>query len=294
MSKKTKISEKDRVELERAKNDFEAVKRAKRTIQIKKQRSDMTKELTTEGGVARIKVKVEVVMDELDKAARKQEEFPEDEQANIEVEIAEAKIDAVADAAEEIVDAREVGLSERPKMKEIIRKAQERRAYNSMWKEAKTLFLRGSKEELTTLFYTVQMWFKEKEEEYNVAVAKNRKDPTYSIKVFAKNFDKALTQYNASLTIRFDLDELKEKLENKLDIQISDKQKAEIKETVEYLRKSKAQLIKMMKYKYEEFMRRAKAVEKKPDDQEVAKAAALAESEYVTYKVNYEKIEVEE
>lgn len=46
-------------------------------------------------------------------------------------------------------------------MKEIINKAKEKRQYNLMWKDAKTYFLNGRKEELTTMMTTVQENFVE-------------------------------------------------------------------------------------------------------------------------------------
>jgi hypothetical protein len=100
IAKKTKISEKDRVELERAKNEFDAIKKAKRTILVKQRRSKMVEKLKEEKGVEMIKQEAEAAIDQLDQATRKQEEFPEDEQANIEVEVAEAKVDSIAEASE--------------------------------------------------------------------------------------------------------------------------------------------------------------------------------------------------
>jgi len=40
----------------------------------------------------------------------------------------------------------------------------------------------------------------------------------------------------------------------------------------------------MMKQKYMQFMKRKQASDNKPDDQEIAKEAALAEDEYSTLK----------
>lgn len=80
-------------------------------------------------------------MADLDQAARKQEEFPGDEQANIDLEVAEATLDSITGAAEEVVEAKEVGLSETPTMQELIQRSRERRAYNSMWYEARMLFM---------------------------------------------------------------------------------------------------------------------------------------------------------
>lgn len=232
LAKKTKITERDRIELERAKNAFDAVKKAKRTIQKKKRFDKMKITLVKEGGLKKVEEEVEEATDELDAASRKVEEFPEDEQANIEVEVAEAKVEAIADAAEEVIETKTVGVSEITKVKKIIRKCKEKRAYNTMWKDAKILFQKGDKEELKTMMETVEENFKEKESQYNEAVRKK----ALKLKEIGILFDKALTQYNASLNIRFDLDEWKQKIANKLNIEISTEKKNEIKETVKYLK----------------------------------------------------------
>lgn len=108
-----------------------------------------------DNGPEKIKEEAQAAMDELDKASRKKDEFPEDVEVNMQVEIAEGKVDAIADAADEIIEAKEVGLKEKPKMREVINKAKEKRQYNLMWKDAKTLFLKGQKDELNTMMVTV-------------------------------------------------------------------------------------------------------------------------------------------
>jgi len=86
------------------------------------------------------------------------------------------------------------------------------------------------------------------------------------------------------LTIRFDLDELKEKMKNKLEIKISEETRNTITETFEYLKKNKKELRNQMKGRYETLVKCTKQVEKKPDDIEVAKKAALAEDAYNVFK----------
>jgi len=56
------------------------------------------------------------------------------------------------------------------------------------------------------------------------------------------------------LTIRFDLDELKEKMKNKLEIKITPETKEKITETFEYLKKNKKELRNQMKMRYEKFI----------------------------------------
>ena len=53
-------------------------------------------------------------------------------------------------------------------------------------------------------------------------------------------FDKAMHLYNASLNVRYDLDELKERIDNKLDLEISDEEKQDIEGQVRYLYTNKA------------------------------------------------------
>lgn len=155
MRKKKTMTEKDQIALEKARLEFAAIKKAKKLIQINASRKKMTEKLLKENGLEEIEEDVEVAIDELDEVSRKRDEFPDDEETNMLVEVAEAKVDAIAEAAEEIVEAREVGIKEKPKMKKLINKAKEKRQYNLMWKDAKTYYLTGRKEELATMMETV-------------------------------------------------------------------------------------------------------------------------------------------
>lgn len=146
--KKTIIGEKDKIALARAKMNFEVMKKAKRGIQVKKRKSNMREFLKKDGGLENITVTAETYIDELDQASRKRDEFPDDEECNIHAEMAEAKVDAIADAGDEIDDDKELGLKERPRMRYIINRIREKRCYCNMWKDAKTLYLKGNKEEL--------------------------------------------------------------------------------------------------------------------------------------------------
>jgi hypothetical protein len=56
------------------------------------------------------------------------------------------------------------------------------------------------------------------------------------------------------LTIRFDLDELKEKMKNRLEVKIPAETKDKIIETFEYLKKNKKELRNQMKMRYEKFI----------------------------------------
>lgn len=90
------------------------------------------------------------------------------------------------------------------------------------------------------------------------------------------------------MTIRFDLDELKERMKNKLEIKIPEETRTQITETFEYLKTNKKELLNQMKWRYEKFIKWQNMVEKNPDNQELAKKSALAEDEYNTFK---EKVE---
>lgn len=132
-----------------------------------------------------------------------------------------------------------------------------------MWNEAKCLYEHGDRDELSLMMETIKETFEEKEASYNEAVKDLTEEgegldfhhmtetTAANVKLLGREFDRALTSYNASLNIQFDLDGMYEKEANKIDIQISDEAKAEIKETVSYLWKSRTQLIKMMKFQYE-------------------------------------------
>jgi hypothetical protein len=69
-------------------------------------------------------------MDNLDKAARKHEEFPEDEDSNIDLEVAEADLDAIIYASEKVVELNELGLKDTPILSQQIELSKERRSYN--------------------------------------------------------------------------------------------------------------------------------------------------------------------
>ena len=130
----------------------------------------MTEKLKNDDGLEKIKLEAEEAADHLDDVTRRQEEFPEDALVNLNVEIAERRIDVIADAAQLVIDSKDIGLSEREKMKDIITNAKESRLYATIWKEAKGLLLNEHFDELDTMFETIEENFKEKEAEYNEAV----------------------------------------------------------------------------------------------------------------------------
>jgi hypothetical protein len=84
-------------------NAFSAMKEAKRAMLGKAKKVEFTEKVATETGLQDVIVEAEKARKELDLAARKQEEFPEDEESNIALEIAESNLDAIVYAGEEIV-----------------------------------------------------------------------------------------------------------------------------------------------------------------------------------------------
>lgn len=113
----------------------------------------------------------------------------------------------VAAASKEIIDDKDVGIKEREMLKVISEKVKEKRAYHSIWREGKALLQAELYEELDTMMEVAEENFKEKEAAYNKAV----EEESIYIKIKGEDFDKAMTVYNASLNVRFDLDELKER-----------------------------------------------------------------------------------
>jgi len=120
MSTGQKVSEKMRVALEVAKNNFEAVQKAKHGLLVKKQKTRMESHLQKADGIELVEAEVIKCMNGLDQAARKQEEFPEDKQANIDLEVAEARLDAVTGAGGEVLAAKGVGAELAPTLKELM------------------------------------------------------------------------------------------------------------------------------------------------------------------------------
>lgn len=138
------------------------------------------------------------------------------------------------------------GLKDAGVMKEYIYYAKERRAYNSMFGEARYLWRMREFDELWLMWLIIRTTFEEKEIEYNDAVAAN----TWNVEIIGKEFDKALTSYNASLNIQFDLDEMAEQEANKPNFTIPDEEKAEIKKMVELQKGSKPSIVKTIKNEF--------------------------------------------
>jgi hypothetical protein len=109
-------------------------------------------------------------MDDLDAKTRTWEEFPTDEQVNIELEMSQAKIDAVLGAGESMISNKDFGIKDEPVIREWVQYARERRSYNRMWGEAYTLFRQAEWDELRLKWQIIRENFEEKERKYNEAV----------------------------------------------------------------------------------------------------------------------------
>jgi hypothetical protein len=224
-----RVSEKQRLALEAAKNTFEAIKKAKQRLLIAKEKDTMVASLQKqEGRLEEVKAQVAAGMDGLDRAARLQEEFPEDERANTDLEVAEARLDALTGAGEEVLAENAVAAEEETAVQDIVQEAKEQRAYNRLWLECKTLFTSGETDELALMMETIREAFEEKEQAYKAAAeAKAENAPKLGAEL-----DKALITYNASLNIQFDLEEMRDQAANKIDLELSDEMETEIRETV--------------------------------------------------------------
>jgi hypothetical protein len=234
------------VALERAKNEFEAAKLAKSYIMNRSQRDWMRLRIVEDKGMETIQYTITEAMENLDTASRAREEFPSDLQINIEVEMREAKLDAMINAGSDMIGYGDFGIKDAPKMKEYITYAKERRAYNNMFGEARTLYLTGEFDELTLMWQIIKETFDEKEIEYQDATAARH----WNVEQIGKEFDKALTSYNASLNVQFDLEEMAEQEANKPNISISDEERSEIKSSIELQKNTKTSIVTTMKQEF--------------------------------------------
>lgn len=105
----TKISQTQRIELAQAKQQYDAILKAKKDMLTKKQQTKMQETLMQDGGITTITYEIELCMDDLDQASRKQEEFPDDEQANIDLEVIEARLDSMCNAGDLIIEEKVIG-----------------------------------------------------------------------------------------------------------------------------------------------------------------------------------------
>lgn len=137
---------------------------------VAKEKTTMTENYLLEDGVEVISYEIEVLMDDLDAKTRTWEEFPLDEQVNIELEMSQAKIDSVLGAGEEMIANKDFGLKDEPVIREQIQYARERRSYNRMWGEAYQLFRQAEWDELRLKWQIIRENFEEKERKYNEAV----------------------------------------------------------------------------------------------------------------------------
>lgn len=142
------------------------MKEAKRTMLGKAKKVEFTEKVATETGLQEVIVEAEKARKELDLAARKQEEFPEDEESNIALEIAEANLDAIVFAGEEIVKENTLGVRDSPKLQEQMEWTKEKRAYNTMYSEAKSLFMSEEYDEFRMMMATVKEAFEDAETAY--------------------------------------------------------------------------------------------------------------------------------
>jgi hypothetical protein len=243
-----------------------------------------------EGRLEEVKAQVAEGMDGLDRAARMREEFPEDEQANIDLEVAEARLDAITGAGDQVLAENAVTAEEEPAFKDIIQDAKEQRAYNSLWLECKTLFTNGETDELALMMETIQEAFEEQEQAYNEALENNADN----VSRLGAALDKALITYNASLNIQFELEELRDQEANKLDLELSDEVNTEIRATVDVLKDDKVQLDQRLKHKFRELQGLRGELVTKPDDLALATATAVVDKEYATYKTYVAAVRVQE
>jgi len=103
-----------------------------------------------------------------------------------------------------------------------------------------------------------------------------------------------MTTYNAALSVRFDLEEDAQKEESSMQVELAPEEMKEVEDTVEYLKKEKTELTKMLKYKYDQKQEKLNKAYADPENMDLQEVAARADAEYSYYKSLTKSAEAEE
>lgn len=140
------------------------------------------------------------------------------------------------------------------------------------------------------MFITIRESFEEIEYEYTTARNDKTSNNFALVEKLGKAYDKALTLYNASLNVQFDLDEIKEGGSVKFEVELNEADRTEIRTMVNLMKNNTGQIDRIMKSKYDEYIELNHQLIKEPDNQELAKSAAYAEQTYTAWKVDYSEV----
>jgi hypothetical protein len=317
-SKKKVKSQKDKDELEKIQLDYLAVKNAKDEILTAELLKKVVQIGADDGGMKGLKDGKVKIFGDMDKALKKVEEFPDDEQVAVEVEVAVSQVENYGTAVMKFGGRKILSIKDTDQLKEIHRQCQEKKVYTRMYSETKKLIERNNDVEKEMYFETIEKNFKDSEKKYVDAKAheakvvkettppppkegEKKKDMTDAQKLdleqakseaksAGKKFDKATITYNAALNVKFDVqDEIQEQA-MKPEVELEDKKKVEIDETVKYLKTNPVQLKKMAKYKYDQYADLDNEADRNPKDKDLRRKALVAEKEFQTYQDKIQEI----
>jgi hypothetical protein len=201
ISKKNIISQTEKDQLAKAKLEYMAAQEGKMDL-MKKNLEVKVLDWVKNGKSDSVVEEAEEFMLELDQATSRQEEFPEDEEANVDAELAESKVKALEEVVGDIVKSDRLGVKDTKTFSDIKKKTSERRAYNRLYHEAKEYQEKGEVEVLEGYFEAIKDRFTAAEKKYEEAKKTNKNE-----KEVGEEFEKTMNQYNAALNVRFDLEE---------------------------------------------------------------------------------------
>jgi hypothetical protein len=188
-----------------------------------------------------------------------------------------------------MVDEDRLGVKDTATFKEITRQSAEKVSYNKLYHEAKQYYKAGEFEELEVYYEAIEEEFTAAEKAY--AEAKSKKDRNPGIAKYAEPekelavlLEESTSTYNAAMNVRFDLEEDAQKEDSGMQVELAPEERKEVEDTVDYLRKEKTELTKMLKYKYDQKHEKLNKAYADPENMELQESAARADAEYGYYK----------
>jgi hypothetical protein len=159
IEKKTTVSKFDKEELEKRRLAYIAIKKAKFAVMKKKMMERLQKLKEQKGGIKTIEVEITHAYEDLKLKKAKQEEFPDDEELEADVEAQTTKVDTMEETVEEMAEEIEkpkpkkegevvkkqtekekaISIEQSDALKRIKTKAAEKKAYSTIYIEAKEL-----------------------------------------------------------------------------------------------------------------------------------------------------------
>jgi hypothetical protein len=178
-----------------------------------------------------------------------------------------------------------MSVEETDALKRIKSKAAEKKAYSSIYLEAKALVQQEDMDEFEMYFESIKSQFVELEKRYKYAVKHKKKDA----KMLGIQFDRIMIYYKAAMNVKFDLEEWKKENEAEMETEIPEKESLEIKTTMEYLvqKKDVKQIKTTLQTSYDTMSKAGTAHEKEPENEELTEKYQIAKTKYKLNKKFY-------